>query len=133
MRVIGVMVMIYGDDKGFVFLLCIVKIQVILIFVGLMVKIILEDKEKYFDCMYELLVIFKKVGVCIEIDICEGYILVWKFNDWEMKGVFVRFEFGFKDVVKDVVFFVCCDIGEKGIIFIGEFIIKVLEFFEIIQ
>ncbi|KAK4174886.1 putative bifunctional aminoacyl-tRNA synthetase [Triangularia setosa] len=132
-RVIGVMVMIHGDDKGLVLPPRIAKTQAVLIPVGLTAKTTPEDKEKHLDRMYELLATLKKAGVRTEIDTREGYTPAWKFNDWEMKGVPVRLEFGPKDAAKDVVSFARRDTGEKGTIPIAELTTKVPELLETIQ
>ncbi|KAK4201051.1 putative bifunctional aminoacyl-tRNA synthetase [Triangularia verruculosa] len=132
-RVIGVMVMIHGDDKGLVLPPRIAKTQAILIPVGLTAKTTPEEKEKHLDRMYELLATLKKAGVRTEIDTREGYTPAWKFNDWEMKGVPIRLEFGPKDAAKDVVSFARRDTGEKGTIPISELTTKVPELLETIQ
>ncbi|KAK0726395.1 hypothetical protein B0T21DRAFT_33538 [Apiosordaria backusii] len=132
-RVIGVMVMIHGDDKGLVLPPRIAKTQAILIPVGLTAKTTPEDKEKHLDRMYELLATLKKAGVRTEIDTREGYTPAWKFNDWEMKGVSVRLEFGPKDAAKDVVSYARRDTGEKGTIPIAELTTKLPELLETIQ
>jgi hypothetical protein len=38
----------------------------------------------------------------------------WKFNDWELKGVPLRLEYGPKDAAKSVLSFARCDTGDKG-------------------
>jgi prolyl-tRNA synthetase len=45
----------------------------------------------------------KDAGVRVETDYREGYSPGWKFNDWEMKGIPLRIEFGPKDAEKGVV------------------------------
>ena len=45
----------------------------------------------------------KSVGVRVETDYREGYSPGWKFNDWELKGIPLRIEFGPKDAEKGVV------------------------------
>jgi len=119
-RVIGVMVMIHGDDKGLVLPPRISKIQAIFVPVGITAKVSAEDKEKHFNRLDELAARLKKVGVRCDIDLRDGYTPAWKFNDWELKGVPVRLEFGPKDAAKDVVTYVCRDTGEKGTIAIAE-------------
>ena len=119
-RVIGVMVMIHGDDKGLVLPPRISKIQTIFVPVGITAKVSAEDKEAHYKRMDELAATLKKAGVRSDIDLRDGYTPAWKFNDWEMKGVPVRLEFGPKDAAKDVVTYVCRDTGEKGTIDIAE-------------
>lgn len=132
-RVIGVMVMIHGDDKGLVLPPRIAKIQSILIPVGLTAKMSAEDKEAHLKKVDELFFVLKKAGVRTEVDLREGYTPAWKFNDWELKGVPLRIEFGPKDAAKDVVSYARRDTGEKGTIPIAELTTKVPELLETIQ
>ncbi|KAK4099698.1 prolyl-tRNA synthetase [Parathielavia hyrcaniae] len=132
-RVIGVMVMIHGDDKGLVLPPRISKIQSILIPVGLTAKMSAEDKEKHMKHLDEIFYTLKKAGVRTEVDLRDGYTPAWKFNDWELKGVPLRLEFGPKDAAKDVVSYARRDTGEKGTIAIAELTTKVPELLETIQ
>jgi len=132
-RVIGVMVMIHGDDKGLVLPPRIAKIQSILIPVGLTAKMSAEDKEKHLKHLDEIFFILKKAGIRSDVDLREGYTPAWKFNDWELKGVPLRLEFGPKDAAKDVVSYARRDTGEKGTIPIAELTTKVNELLETIQ
>lgn len=132
-RVIGVMVMIHGDDKGLVLPPRIAKIQTILIPVGLTAKMTAEEKEKHLKQVDELFFTLKKAGVRADVDLRDGYTPAWKFNDWELKGVPLRLEFGPKDAAKDVVSYARRDTGEKGTIPIADLATKVSELFETIQ
>lgn len=132
-RVIGVMVMIHGDDKGLVLPPRIAKIQSILIPVGLTAKMTAEEKEKHLKQVDELFGALKKAGIRVDVDLRDGYTPAWKFNDWELKGVPLRLEFGPKDAAKDVVSYARRDTGEKGTIPISELTTKVPELLETIQ
>jgi prolyl-tRNA synthetase len=132
-RVIGVMVMIHGDDKGLVLPPRIAKIQSILIPVGLTAKMSAEEKEKHLKHLDEILAILKKAGVRAESDLRDGYTPAWKFNDWELKGVPLRIEFGPKDAAKDVVSYARRDTGEKGTIPIADLATAVPALLETIQ
>lgn len=94
-RVIGVMVMIHGDDKGLVLPPRISKLQVIIIPVGITAKTTPEAKQKHTEKVEQLKDELKKAGVRCDVDIREGYTPPWKFNDWELKGVPLRVEFGY--------------------------------------
>lgn len=94
-RVIGVMVMIHSDDKGLVLPPRIAKIQAIIIPLGITVKTTDEVKEKHSAKLEQLWADLKKAGVRSDIDTREGYTPPWKFNDWELKGVPLRIEFGY--------------------------------------
>jgi len=102
-RSIGVMVLIHGDDKGLVIPPRVAEIQVIIVPVGVTTKMPQEDKQKLYDQVEGLRVALKQVGVRTEIDLREGYNVGYKFNDWEMKGVPLRLEFGPKDAAKGIV------------------------------
>ncbi|KAK3378823.1 hypothetical protein B0T24DRAFT_589445 [Lasiosphaeria ovina] len=132
-RVIGVMVMIHGDDKGLVLPPRIAKIQTILIPVGLTAKMTAEDKEKHLVRFEELYQVIKKAGIRADVDLRDGYTPAWKFNDWELKGVPLRIEFGPKDAAKDVISYARRDTGEKGTIPISELTTKIPELLETIQ
>ena len=132
-RVIGVMVMIHGDDKGLVLPPRIAKIQAIFVPVGITAKVTPEAKEKHYQKLDELKDTLKKAGVRTDADLREGYTPPWKFNDWELKGVPLRLEFGPKDAEKDVVSYARRDTGAKGTIPIAELATKVPELLETIQ
>jgi prolyl-tRNA synthetase len=132
-RVIGVMVMIHGDDKGLVLPPRIAKIQAILVPVGITKSTTDEDKEKHRAQLEEIQEILKRAGVRADSDWREGYTPAWKFNDWELRGVPLRLEFGPKDAAKSVVSYARRDTGEKGTIPISEIAVKVNEILDTIQ
>jgi prolyl-tRNA synthetase len=132
-RVIGVMVMIHGDDKGLVLPPRISKLQVVIIPVGINKSTTPEDKAKHYDQLQELKETLKKAGVRADYDIRDGYTPAWKFNDWELKGVPLRLEYGPKDAAKSVVSFARRDTGEKGTISISEIGTEIPTLLETIQ
>ncbi|GKT93407.1 prolyl-tRNA synthetase [Colletotrichum tofieldiae] len=113
-RVIGVMVMIHGDDKGLV----------VLIAVGITAKTTPEDRKKLEDKVDDLRNELRKAGVRAESDLRDGYTPAWKFNE---------LEFGPKDAAKEVVAFARRDTAEKGSIPLAELSAKVPELLETIQ
>ncbi|CRK12283.1 hypothetical protein BN1708_010426, partial [Verticillium longisporum] len=68
-----------------------------------------------------------------ESDHREGYTPAWKFNDWELRGVPLRLEYGPKDAAKEQVSYARRDTGEKGQILIADLATKVPELLETIQ
>ncbi|MDA4131860.1 MAG: proline--tRNA ligase [Thaumarchaeota archaeon] len=132
-RVIGVMVMIHGDDKGLVLPPRISKIQAILIPVGITKSVSAEDKVKHAERLEGLRSTLKAAGVRADIDARDSYTPAWKFNDWELKGVPLRLEFGPKDAAKDVVSYARRDTGEKGTIPIADMATQVPALLETIQ
>lgn len=132
-RVIGVMVMIHGDDKGLVLPPRVAQVQVIIIPVGINKNTTPEDKNRHYDQLQEMKATLKKAGVRVDYDIREGYTPAWKFNDHELKGVPLRLEYGPKDAAKSVVSFARRDTGEKGTISIAELATDVPKLLETIQ
>lgn len=132
-RVIGVMVMVHGDDKGLVLPPRIAKLQTILIPVGINKSTSPEARKQHEEQMLDIQSTLKKAGVRIDVDLREGYTPAWKFNDWELKGVPLRIEFGPKDAANNVVSFARRDTGEKGTISLDDLATKVPELLETIQ
>ncbi|KAJ6447160.1 prolyl-tRNA synthetase [Purpureocillium lavendulum] len=132
-RVIGVMVMVHGDDKGLVLPPRVAKTQVIIIPVGINKSTTPEERKKHEDQVDDIRKTLKRAGVRTESDWREGYTPAWKFNDWELKGVPLRIEFGPKDAAKEVVSWARRDTGEKGVFPIAEVATKVPELLETIQ
>ena len=99
-RTIGVMVLVHSDDKGLVVPPRVSEIQVIIVPVGITAKTSPEDKEKLLKETEGLQSVLVAAGVRAEVDNRDGYSPGWKFNDWELKGVPLRIEFGPKDSEK---------------------------------
>src|SRR5205814_6646400 len=72
-------------------------------------------------------------GVRVEVDAREGYTPAWKFNDWELKGVPLRLEYGPRDAENKVVSTARRDTGEKATIAISELATEVPVLLEKIQ
>jgi len=53
-----------------------------------------EAKEELYKKVQGIADDLKSVGVRVETDYREGYSPGWKFNDWELKGIPLRIEFG---------------------------------------
>jgi prolyl-tRNA synthetase len=119
-RVLGVMVMIHGDDKGLVLPPRVTKVQTIIIPVGVTASMSTEDREKHYKKVEEIQDTLKKAKVRSDLDLREGYTPAWKFNEWELKGVPLRLEFGPRDATNAVVSFSRRDTGEKGTISLTE-------------
>jgi prolyl-tRNA synthetase len=115
-RSIGVMMLIHGDDKGAVIPPRVSEIQVIIIPVGVTAKSSEEDKNKLYGTIDEIAKTCRDAGVRIETDLRDNYNAGWKFNDWELKGVPMRIEFGPKDAANGVVTTSRRDTGEKSTI-----------------
>ena len=95
-RVIGVMVMIHGDDQGLVLPPRVALQQVIIVPVGLSKG---EGKnEAIYDGCLKLERELVGAGIRAKADLRDGYTPGWKFNDWEMRGVPLRLELGPRDL-----------------------------------
>ncbi|MBW2993663.1 proline--tRNA ligase [Candidatus Woesearchaeota archaeon] len=105
-RMIGIMVAAHGDDKGLVLPPKIApnKIVIIPIFTGKEKKNILSESKKINEILGE----FNPV-----LDDREEYTPGWKFNEWELKGIPLRIEFGPRDLKAKQVVAVRRDTGEK--------------------
>jgi prolyl-tRNA synthetase len=93
-RVIGVMVMIHGDDRGLVMPPRVSEYQVVIVPVGITAKTTDEERDGLYKEIAGLEEVLKASGVRIIADLREGYSPGFKFNDWELKGVPLRLEFG---------------------------------------
>lgn len=92
-RVIGVMVMIHGDNQGLVLPPRVVEIQVVIVPVGINHKSSEEEKASLYDQADKLASILSEADIRVETD-KRNYSPGWKFNDWEQKGVPLRLEIG---------------------------------------
>jgi prolyl-tRNA synthetase len=110
-RVIGALIMIHGDNKGLILPPPIAPTQVVIvpIFKQKERDIVIEESKK-------LLVELNNLGFRAIVDDREGYTAGWKFNDWEVKGVPIRINFGLRDINNKNVEIVRRDTGEKILI-----------------
>ena len=93
-RVIGVMVMIHGDSRGLVVPPRVAETQVVIVPVGITAKTTDETRDSLYAQVDALATVLRAVDVRVETDKREGYSPGYKFNDWELKGVPLRLEFG---------------------------------------
>lgn len=102
-RSIGIMVLTHGDNKGLVIPPRVAEIQVVVVPVGITAKLGEEMRHSLYKQVEAIGEILKQNGIRVHVDLREGYTPGYKFNDWEMKGVPVRMEFGPKDMENHVV------------------------------
>ncbi|TIC38547.1 proline-tRNA ligase [Wallemia mellicola] len=100
-RTIGVMVMVHGDDQGLVLPPPVASVQVVVVPCGITAKTSAEDAEAIEKGAKSIADRLQKVGVRAKADLREGYTPGWKFNDWEMRGVPIRIEYGPMDMKKE--------------------------------
>jgi prolyl-tRNA synthetase len=122
-RMIGVMIMVHGDDKGLVLPPKLAPLEIAI--VPIMFK---DSKEKVVKKAKEIMTKLKDYTV--KLDDREEYSAGWKFNQYEMKGVPIRIEIGPKDIEKDQVVIVRRDTLKKDFVPIkdlNEFVKKTME------
>ena len=114
-RTIGVMVLVHSDDKGLVVPPRAAELQCVLVLVGLTAKTTPEDRGKLIKETEGLHAVLDAAGVRAHVD-HRDYSPGWKFNDWELKGVPLRLEFGPKDSAAHQVLAARRDTGAKSTI-----------------
>ena len=106
-RMLGIIVLMHGDDKGLILPPKIAPIQAVI------VPILFDaTKEKVLKKAEEVKKTLEK-HYRVKLDDREEYNPGWKYNEWELKGVPLRIEIGPKDVEKDELVLVRRDTGKK--------------------
>ena len=106
-RTLGALFMVHGDEGGLVLPPKIAPIQVVI------VPIYKDGEESVLEYSKELLEELKSSGIRTMLDTREGWTPGRKFNDWEVKGVPVRFEIGPKEASEKAITVARRDNGEK--------------------
>lgn len=132
-RSIGVMIMTHSDNKGLVMPPRVAELQVIIVPVGVTAKTTEADRQKLYDGADDICKTLVKAGVRAETDMRENYSPPWKFNDWELKGVPVRIEFGPKDMANAAVMTCRRDTAKKATMPIADIATGIPELLETIQ
>ncbi|CAH0016608.1 unnamed protein product [Clonostachys rhizophaga] len=92
-----------------------------------------EEKQVFIDQIEGIAKKLKLAGVRVWVDDRDGYTPAWKFNDWELKGVPLRIEFGPRDAAGSVISYCRRDNSEKGTIPIDNISAEIPELLEAIQ
>jgi len=93
-RIVAALIAIHGDDRGLVLPFEVAPLQIVII----PIYYTEEDKEKILKKCYELEHDLKDRGYRVKVDQREDRTPGWKFNEWELKGVPLRFEIGKKEL-----------------------------------
>ena len=93
-RVIGVMTMIHGDNNGLVLPPRVASRQVVIIPFGINTKTAEPERKDLTIRVLEIAKVLKKAKIRTEADMRDVYSPGWKINDWELKGVPLRLDFG---------------------------------------
>ena len=132
-RVLGVMVMVHGDDQGLVIPPRVAPTQVVIVPVGIAAAT--EDSVKH--VLHEKIAAIKETlqdaDVRVEVDIRDEYSPGWKFNQWELRGVPLRLEVGPKELNGGFISTSRRDTGGKGSVSLANPAEQVLEVLETIQ
>jgi prolyl-tRNA synthetase len=110
-RLIGVLIMVHGDDNGLIIPPRIAPIEVVIIPIA-------QHKEGVLDQAYHLRDELSK-GLRVHIDSSDKK-PGWKFSEYEMKGVPLRIEIGPKDIENNQVVLVRRDTREKQFVSIDQ-------------
>ncbi|EIE23566.1 prolyl-tRNA synthetase [Coccomyxa subellipsoidea C-169] len=131
-RTIGVMIMVHGDDKGIVMPPRVAPLQVIVIPIpaGSMSD---AQRAELTSTTADLVAQLKQAGVRVQCDDRDNYRPGWKYNHWEVKGVPIRLELGFKDLEKKSAVLARRDTGAKETVALTDVAARVPELLEQIQ
>ena len=125
-RTIGAIIMAHGDDKGLVLPPKMAPVQVVI------VPIVFEKtKDKVLKKATELKE--KLSAYRVVLDDRDNYSPGWKYNNWEMKGVPIRIEFGPRDMENSQAILVRRDNGKKITVKLFELDKKVSELLDDVQ
>ncbi|EPY27266.1 prolyl-tRNA synthetase [Strigomonas culicis] len=97
-RVIGVMIMVHGDNRGLVMPPRVSSVQVVIIPVGITKDTTEAEKQALVAACQRLEEELRVGGVRARCDLRDNYSPGWRFNHWEVKGVPVRVELGPKEL-----------------------------------
>ncbi|MCL5981918.1 MAG: proline--tRNA ligase [Firmicutes bacterium] len=110
-RLIGAIIMVHGDDRGLALPPKVAPVQVVLVPIAPK-----KAREAVLPHAQALLAELQNAGVRVEMDDREEYSPGWKFNEWEMKGVPLRLEFGPRDLESGQAVLVRRDTGAKEMV-----------------
>lgn len=108
-RIIGALIMMHGDDNGLVLPPRIASIQVVIVPISKNDT----DGEKVVKYCESIKKILDDSQVRVHIDARDGQSPGRKFNNWEVKGVPLRFEIGIKEVDTNTITVARRDKSEK--------------------
>lgn len=108
------MIMVHSDNRGLVLPPPVARYQVVVIPCGITVKTTDEERADLFAKSKALVEGLTKVSkLRVYLDDRDHVSPGWKFNHWELKGVPMRIEVGFKDLAKGEVTTVMRYTGNK--------------------
>ncbi|EGX53697.1 hypothetical protein AOL_s00006g25 [Orbilia oligospora ATCC 24927] len=132
-RVIGVMVMIHGDQKGLVLPPRVAGHQVVIVPCGITTKTSESNRDMLYDDIKKIAARLTEAGIRVKADLRDSYSPGYKFNDWELKGVPLRLEYGPQDAKKGQVLGARRDTGQKAAISLDKLTDSVQSLLDAIQ
>ncbi|KAK6136401.1 hypothetical protein DH2020_029858 [Rehmannia glutinosa] len=96
-RMLGLMVMVHGDDKGLVLPPKVASLQAIVIPVSYQDA----NTDIIFDACATTVKLLNEAGIHADADFRDNYSNGWKNSHWEMKGVPLRIEIGPEDLANN--------------------------------
>ncbi|VDM20391.1 unnamed protein product [Hydatigera taeniaeformis] len=113
-RTIGVMIMVHADNQGLVLPPRVARYQVVVVPCGLTAKTTEAERAELLEQVKIITARLREEGgLRVHLDDRDHVSPGWKFNHWELKGVPLRVEVGFKDLSKAEVTAVVRYTGEK--------------------
>src|SRR5688500_5940670 len=107
-RLIGAIIMTHGDDSGLILPPRVAPYQVVIVPIPRG-----NWQETLLPRAREIKAQLEKAGMRVLVDERDGYTPGWKYAEWELRGVPLRFELGPKDLEKQQVFAARRDTREK--------------------
>ena len=104
-RLIGAVIMAHGDNRGLKLPPKVAPIQIAIVPIAMHKDGVVEASKKLYDSLKE--------NYRVELDLRDQFTTGYKFNDWELKGVPVRIEFGPRDIENNKCVVVRRDTMEK--------------------
>ncbi|XP_053667644.1 bifunctional glutamate/proline--tRNA ligase [Anopheles marshallii] len=132
-RTIGVMIMVHADNQGLVLPPRVACIQAVIVPCGITATTTDDERRRLYDSCRELEQTIVKAGIRCEGDYRDNYSPGWKYNHWELKGVPVRIELGFKDLQNDQFVAVRRDNGAKQTIKRAQAAVEIAKLLETIH
>ena len=127
-RLIGALIMVHGDDRGLALPPKVAPTQVIMIPIGPP-----KTREQVVGRTDELFAELKKAGIRVRVDDRADVSPGWKFNEYEMRGVPLRFELGPRDMENGQAVLVSRISGEKRVVKQDNLVAEVQQMLEEIQ
>ncbi|CDS37907.1 glutamyl tRNA synthetase cytoplasmic [Echinococcus multilocularis] len=113
-RTIGVMIMVHSDNQGLVLPPRVARYQVVVVPCGVTAKTTELQRSELLEQVKTITAVLgEEAGLRVHLDDRDHVSPGWKFNHWELKGVPLRLEVGFKDLAKGEVTAVVRYTGEK--------------------